>query len=136
MTRTNVPAGTPWEDVVAYSRAVRVGPHVHVSGTVATDAEGRVVGLKDPYKQSVTILKKIEAALKAARACLKDVVRTRVYVVNIDHWREVGQAHGEFFKNTRPATTLIEVRRLIDPELLVEIEAYAYVAEEDKTLMA
>jgi enamine deaminase RidA (YjgF/YER057c/UK114 family) len=127
MNRQNFATGAPWESIVGYSRAVRVDTQVFVAGTTALDADGRLVGANDPYAQTIQALRNIEQALQRAGASLGDVVRTRIFVTDISLWESIGRAHGEFFRDIRPAATMVEVSRLIDPEMLIEIEADAVI---------
>ena len=130
MSRININSGAKWESIVGYSRAVRVGSHIYVSGTTSVGDNDQIVGIGDPYHQTIQIFKKIETAIENAGGTIEDVVRTRMYVTNIEHWEEVGRAHGEYFRDIRPAATMVEVRKLIEPDLLVEIEALAIIEKQ------
>lgn len=127
--RLNISSGAKWEDIIGYSRAVRIGNVIEAAGTTAVDENGQVVGLNDPYQQTKFIIAKIEKALVSAGATLKDVVRTRMFVTDISHWEEIGRAHGEYFREIKPASTMVEVKSLINPEMLIEMEVTAILQE-------
>ncbi|HET7142931.1 MAG TPA: RidA family protein [Anaerolineales bacterium] len=128
--RLNISSGTKWEDIIGYSRAVKIGSLIEVAGTTALNDDGQVVGINDPYQQTKFIIAKIEKALNSAGATLNDVVRTRMFVTDINDWEEIGRAHGEYFREIKPASTMVEIRSLISPELLVEVEVTAIVQDE------